>query len=111
MRQNMGAVFGKCLGQGKDKNGEQQQYRFAKSSFAVKNPTIVTKAKLTHQVGRMNHLRIPLFHRANAHYLDDSACVLTPTPLVMVSVKNTIFCEILYYIPEKMLVKILLLLF
>ncbi len=24
MRQNMGAVFGKCLGQGKDKNGEQQ---------------------------------------------------------------------------------------
>jgi len=26
MRQNMGAVFGKCLGQGKDKNGEQQQY-------------------------------------------------------------------------------------
>ena len=26
MRQNMGAGFGKCLGQGKDKNGEQQQY-------------------------------------------------------------------------------------
>jgi hypothetical protein len=25
MRQNMGAGFGKCLGQGKDKNGEQQQ--------------------------------------------------------------------------------------
>jgi len=24
MRQNMGAGFGKCLGQGKDKNGEQQ---------------------------------------------------------------------------------------
>jgi hypothetical protein len=28
MRQNMGAVFGKCLGQGKDKNGEQQQSRY-----------------------------------------------------------------------------------
>ena len=26
MRQNMGAGFGKCLGQGKDKNGEQQHY-------------------------------------------------------------------------------------
>ena len=37
MRQNMGAGFGKCLGQGKDKNGEQQQlYDYVYQYFFVK---------------------------------------------------------------------------
>ena len=35
MRQNMGAGFGKCLGQGKDKNGEQQHLT-AKYIFSLR---------------------------------------------------------------------------
>ena len=47
MRQNMGAVFGKCLGQGKDKNGEQQQDGYSKIVRLSSNGELkITKSNL-----------------------------------------------------------------
>lgn len=53
----MGAVFGKCLGQGKDKNGEQQHYEQYKDITNKQHRAKIRTMPIKHLVGKIFQLK------------------------------------------------------